>query len=165
MKFITNLTLIGFLLCFSFIGANAQTPTNANPPTIIEHSVTHLKAAENFLIATGINTQFGTIVDNIITQYSGNVPADKKDLFVSVMKKFMGKYYSWEALKGTLSSIYADEFSEPELKQLADFYNTPAGKKFGSKQAVLTQKGMQAGQQVVEQHQAELQQMIQDAIK
>lgn len=165
MKFLINLTLICFLLCFSLNRASAQTPTNADPPTMIEYSATYLKAAENFLIATGINTQFETIVDNIITQYGNRIPADKREAFNAVMRKFMGKYYTWEALKKQLSIMYASEFTIQELNQLTDFYNTPTGKKFGSKQAILVEKGMMMGQQVVAQHQTELQQMITESVK
>lgn len=77
--------------------------------------------------------------------------------FEVVMRKFLVKYMSWDALKEDFTKIYAGEFSEQELNQLTQFYNTPLGKKLSSKLPALQQKGMLLGQQRVQAHQAELQ--------
>ncbi len=158
MNLTIKIALVSALLCFGFAKGNAQTNKLAFSPT-------HLQAAESFLISTGIDKQFGDITNTLLSAFGNQIPEDKKATFVSVMKKFMGKYYNWEVLKVELSNVYAAEFSESELKDLAVFYNTSVGKKYGQKLPALTQKGLLIGQKIVSDHQTELQQMMQDAFK
>jgi hypothetical protein len=158
MKLKLSLIFIVALLCLTFVKANAQTDTSKFTPA-------HLQAAGKFLIATGINTEFTTIINNLIPAFAKNLPEDKRAAFTEVMRKFMTKYYTWDLLKDQFSKTYAAEFSESELVQLTDFYNTPIGKKYSEKRPALAQKGMLIGQQMVAQHQPELIQMMQDALK
>lgn len=151
---LTLITIASMLLLC--IGAKAQTTENLTP--------SHLQAAETYLIATGINTKFGTITDNIINTFSNQIPENERQAFVDVMKKFMSKYYTWDTLKGKMDELYAAEFTKDELDQLTVFVKTPLGKKFTDKAATLLQKGMLLGQQVVQDHQAELEQMMKDAM-
>lgn len=146
-----NFKKISFLISFlcMVVFARAQTTDN--------FTASHLKAAESMLLATEINTQFDAIYDNVITAFSANIPEANKAKFAVVMRKFLTKYMSWDALKEDFTKIYAGEFSEQELNQLAQFYNTPLGKKLSSKLPALQQKGMLLGQQRVQAHQAELQ--------
>lgn len=156
MKFKLSLITLICALLFGTLNVNAQTTT----PTF---SPSHLKSAEQFLIATGINTQFEDIVGTMINTSSAQVPEDKRAQFVSVMKAFMAKYYSWDVLKPDLAKIYASEFTENELTQLTTFYNSPLGKKVGSKTPLLLQKGVALGQQTIANHKPELEQMMKDA--
>lgn len=151
---LTSITIAALLLFC--IGAKAQTAQNISP--------SHLQAAEKYLIATGINTKFGAITDNIINAFSGQIPENNRQAFIDVMKKFMAKYYTWDTLKGKMDELYATEFTEDELNQLSVFVSTPLGKKFTEKSIELSQKGMLLGQQVVEAHQTELEQMMKDAM-
>jgi hypothetical protein len=157
MKFSVIQIFISALLCVTFTAHAQNNATDFTPA--------HLQAAEKFLLATGINKQFENIADKVISTYGAQMPEDKRAAFAEVMKKFMGKYFTWDMLKDEMSKLYAQEFTEKELKQLADFYNTDTGKKYGEKLPVLTQKGMLIGQQLVVQHQSELQDMMKDAFK
>ncbi|MFC0516651.1 DUF2059 domain-containing protein [Mucilaginibacter angelicae] len=148
------ITLTGVIF-FSFSTLKAQTTNQTFAPS-------HLKAAEQVMLATGINMQFGGMINTMIDQLSGQVPADKRDGFIKVMKTFMGKYFTWDLLKDKMAVIYASEFTEDELNQLTAFYNSPIGKKASSKMTVLMQRGMQVGQEAVAAHKDELQQMMQD---
>ncbi|MCC8424972.1 DUF2059 domain-containing protein [Mucilaginibacter sp. UR6-11] len=158
MKF--NINLIIITLCFSafFFNANAQTAGSAITPA-------HLQAAEKFLVAYGIGDQFKTMTENVINVASNRLPEAQRAEFADVMRKFMAKYYTWDIIKGTMSKIYAQEFDEAELNQLADFYNSPIGKKYAEKMPELVQKGMLMGQQIMAEHKDELVQMIQDKSK
>ncbi|MBK0380155.1 DUF2059 domain-containing protein [Mucilaginibacter segetis] len=125
----------------------------------------HLKAAEDMLKSSGADTLFKTNISTLVDQASSKLPDDKKPVFIDVMNKFMNKYISWDILKDQLASLYAQEFTEKELKDLTAFYNTPLGRKLNSKQAILFQKSALLGQQAVQSHQAELQAMLQAAFK
>ncbi len=148
------ITLTGILLLTQTI-VKAQTSTTT-------FTASHLQAAESYLIATGINTRFGAITDNMVGTFSQQIPENNRAAFVEIMQKFMHKYYTWDSLKGKLSEMYAAEFTEDELKELTTFFSTPLGQKYGSKLVVLTQKGMLLGQAVVKDHQSELEQMMKD---
>jgi len=156
MKFKPTLIALMGILLFCITNSKAQTTTPS-------FSASQLKAAENFLIATGINSQFGGIVDNMINTSSAQVPEAQRGEFVNVMKRFMVKYYSWDILKGEFAKIYATEYTEDELNQLTAFYNSPLGKKLSAKTPILMQKGMALGQKTIADHRPELEQMMQDA--
>ena len=145
------LFVASILFCLS---AKAQ---NITPP--------HLKAAENMLTASGADTLFKSNIATVLTATSARIPEDKRATYINVMNRFITKYISWEILKDQLSAIYAQEFSEKELKELTAFYNTPLGKKLTNKLPMLSKKGAKMGQMAVESHQSELQQMMQDAFK
>jgi hypothetical protein len=145
------------MLFLSFTQLKAQTSTTT-------FTQSHLQAAENYLIATGINTKFGAITDNIVNAFGKQIPENSRAAFINVMQKFMQKYYTWDTLKGDLSKLYAIEFTEDELKQLTAFFNTPLGQKYGDKLITLSQKGMQLGQQIVIDHKPELEQMMKEAM-
>ncbi|GGH11550.1 DUF2059 domain-containing protein [Mucilaginibacter phyllosphaerae] len=146
--------IIALLFCVS---AKAQTATNITPA--------HLKAAENVLSASGAGNQLKENMAAMIQQASANVPADKKPKFVEIMNTFMNKYMSWDLIKDQMAALYAQEFTEKELKDLAVFYQSPLGIKLNQKQPILFQKGAAIGQQNVQSHQLELQQMMQEAFK
>ena len=72
----------------------------------------------------------------------------------STMQKAMDlvmKEMSWDKLKDDYISIYAETFTEGELKGLVNFYKSPIGQKFIEKQPELIEKSMQISQkQMVE---------------
>lgn len=155
-----KLTLLSFFALFCLTTNNLRAQTASPVP-----SASHMKAAENYLIATNIDTQFAGMIDNMIKASSAQIPAAQQPEFIKVMKIFMDKYYSWDSLKDSYTKMYAAEFSEDELNKLAAFYNTPLGKKLSSKTPVLLQKGMTIGQEVIAGHRAELEQMMKDAFQ
>ncbi|WPU94985.1 DUF2059 domain-containing protein [Mucilaginibacter sabulilitoris] len=153
-----NRIILIALFLFSVAGLKAQTTAPTFTPS-------HLKAAEQYLVATGINAQFGDITLNMINSSSAQMPEEHRASYVKVMQAFMAKYYTWDVLKDNFAKIYAAEFTEDELKQLTVFYNSPIGKKVSLKTPLLMQKGMAMGQQVVTDHRPELEQMMKDAFQ
>jgi len=137
------------------IAAKAQ--TNITP--------SHLKAAEDVLKAAGADTLFKASMTSILKQSSENLPEEKRAIYMDVMNKFIAKYINWEILRDQTASLYAQEFTEKELKDIIAFYNSPTGKKLNQKQPILLQKGATLGQQAVQSHQVELQQMMEAAFK
>jgi len=146
------LTIAFILLCMA-----AKAQTNVTPA--------RLKAAEDVLKAMGADSMLKKTTTAALTQASSQVPADKRTKFLEIMNSFVSKYMQWGLLKDQMAALYAQNFTEKELRDLVAFYNTPTGRKFVQVQPLLTQKGMEIGQQMVQAHQAELQQMLQDAFK
>jgi hypothetical protein len=153
-----NLIILIGIFFLSITGLKAQTGT----PTFTE---SHLKAAEQYLAATGMSAQFGDVINKMLKSSSAQIPDAQRAAYLKVMETFMAKYYTWDVLKESFIKIYAAEFTEEEFKQLTAFYNTPLGKKVSSKTPVLVQKGMDIGQQVLTAHRPELEQMMKDAFQ
>jgi hypothetical protein len=87
--------------------------------------------------------------------------ASQRDIF----QKFFTKYLSWESVKEDTITAYTQEFTEPELKKLTDFYKTPVGKKASEKMPKLVFLSGQIGLQKAQANQAELLQMIEERTK
>lgn len=153
MKFkLTLITLTGALL-FSITGVKAQTTT---------FTPSHLKAAERMLIASGIETNLQKMFGTLIETQAQRLPIDKRTAFKNAMNKFINKYVTFDDVKKAFIPIYAEEYSEAELNQIADFLSSPAGIKMTEKQAIMFQKGGAWGQKIFTDHQAELEQMMKD---
>ncbi|RYE20070.1 MAG: DUF2059 domain-containing protein [Sphingobacteriaceae bacterium] len=120
----------------------------------------HIKAAEDMLTSMNMPYIFTSSINNMVNMQTANVPLDQRKAFSDAMKTFLNKYLNWDLLKTDLSKIYASEFTEPEIKELTKFYQTPLGKKMIEKSPALMQKGMLIGQQAVVSHQSELQDIM-----
>ena len=81
--------------------------------------------------------------------------------FESVMRAFLGRYVSLDAVREPLARLYMDRFSELELIQLAAFYRTPVGRRTLVEMPRLLDEGAQIGLKAVREHLPELQDMIQ----
>jgi hypothetical protein len=80
--------------------------------------------------------------------------------FADVMREFFGKYMTWAALRDSYAQIYADMFTEPELRDMLAFYRSPTGRKLADVTPDLMERGSDLGRDAVQAHLPELQQMI-----
>jgi hypothetical protein len=119
----------------------------------------HRQAADDFLQASGAAASMDAAATQMIDLQAKQNPAIAG--LRDVMKKFMNKYVSYSAVKEDLISLYVEEFTESELKELAAFYRTPVGKKAAEKVPVMMAKGAELGMKKVQANQAELIKMIQ----
>lgn len=94
------------------------------------------KQTIEFIKLTGTADAF----DNAISQIGMQVPAVKKEAYT---KEAQG---TLEDLYGKLAELYMKEFTQEEIAQLVEFYNSDLGKKLASKQTSLAQAGMTIGQ-------------------
>ena len=81
--------------------------------------------------------------------------------FRPTMQAWAEKYLTWEQYAPGLVGVYAEEFTEPELRALIAFYQTPVGRKAAALSPTLTRRGAAVGAAVAAAHTAELEQMIQ----
>lgn len=106
------------------------------------------------------------------------IPAQMKQMGVSdeassdkakdAMKKTMDlvmKEMSWDKLKGDYISIYADTFTEKELKGAIKFYKSPIGCKFIEKQPELMKRSMQISQKQMAKLMPKIQQLTKDMME
>jgi len=143
----------GLLVLLSAFTGQAQTTPAAKS--------SRLKAAEELISASNIESQMSSMYANMVGAASSQIPEDKKAKFKTVMLNFLSKYMSFADLKQDMAQIYAEEFTEAELKEITRFYLTPVGKKTIEKLPALQQKGIAVAQQKLQAHLPELQQTIQ----
>jgi len=121
---------------------------------------THRQAAESLLALMDMDKLMNESVDQMLDMQVKQNPAIAP--YKEEMKKFLTKYMSWASMKDDMIKIYTAEFTEPELKELLAFYQTPLGKKTVAKMPKLLAKGAELGQQRVQEHLPELQKSIQE---
>ncbi|MVN22853.1 DUF2059 domain-containing protein [Mucilaginibacter arboris] len=150
-KFCFSLTAFCFLISFNL---KAQDTT---------YTPARLKAAQEMLNATDQKSRFQTSMNTSIKLQELKLPEDKRAGFEEVMHQFLNKYLTWDIISEKMCKLYAAEFTTEELQQLAAFYKTPVGKKFGSKQTEIFFKAEQIGQQIALAHKDELKTMFEAA--
>lgn len=121
-------------------------------------SASHLKAAEEVLAILDMETTLAETVDSTLRlQIEANPMLQD---FEDIMRAFLKKYLGWQSIKGPLVGLYAESFTETELRDLRAFYRTPLGAKVAKLLPVLFEKGAKIGQDLVEEHQGELEAAI-----
>ena len=158
MKTTVKLILFTTFLTICISCVKAQTPETQFTPE-------HLHAAERVIDATDVVQNVQKIYEAVIQKQAAQVSEEKRAAFVDVMHRFFGKYGTDEQIKKIFIPIYAADFSEDELNQIADFLSTPAGKAMLEKDPILANKRLSWGQKISEEHKAELQAMLQEAFK
>ena len=120
----------------------------------------HRKAAENLLIVMEVDKSLPKIAEQVVeTQLQQNPQlAPQRD----VLQRFLNKYLNWESIKEDTIAVYTQEFTEPELKKLTEFYKTPLGKKANEKMPQLAFIAGQIGLKKAQANQAELRQMVEE---
>ena len=120
----------------------------------------HRKAAENLLLVMEVDKSLPKIADQVVEnqmQQNPQLAAQRE-----VLQRFLTKYVHWESVKEDTITAYTQEFTEPELKKLTEFYKTPVGKKASEKMPKLALIAGQLGLKKAQAHQAELRQMLED---
>ena len=121
----------------------------------------HRKAAETLLMVTDTEKHLQQLAAQVLDGQLKQNPqlAPHRDVF----QRFLNKYFNWDSLKAEVITVYTQEFTEKELKQLTDFYKTPVGKKASEKMPRLAFAAGELGLQRAQANQAELRQMLEEA--
>ncbi len=149
----------------STAGGTPESPKEATPPGPADADPERIAAAEALfdsmdmetLLQDGIEQSLETQVDQF--RNMGLAEAGVAELH-DEMLAFMQETMNWDSLKPEFIRIYTSAFTAQEMKDIAAFYATPAGKKAISLTPKLMTEGMLLGQRKVEARQAELQQRI-----
>jgi hypothetical protein len=99
---------------------------------------------------------------------SKDMPAASALSAQEMQSKIMDAVYSqltWESLKPDFIQIYAEVFTEKEIKDLTAFYGTPLGQKLLEKMPELTGKSMQIMQKRMVTIMPEMQKIIKETIQ
>ncbi|MCH8558433.1 MAG: DUF2059 domain-containing protein [Balneolia bacterium] len=123
----------------------------------------HYEAAKELLITMNLPAQLEESIEAMIDMQIRQSP--EMGMFEDIMKSFLRKHMSWDAIQDVYVGMYMDEFSEEELKEITAFYRTDIGQKFVSKQMPMMQRGMAKGEQIVAENLPELEMMLQQRIE
>jgi hypothetical protein len=88
--------------------------------------------------------------------------------FQSLTKQIMdmiAKEMSWDNMKDDYITIYADTFTEEELKGIIEFYKSPVGRKFTKKTPELLRRSMELSQKKMEELTPKIKSMLEEMIK
>jgi uncharacterized protein len=92
-------------------------------------------------------------------------PNEDKAAAAAKMMDEMSKEMSWDNIKDDFITLYAETFTEEELRGLVDFYKSPAGRAFTKKQPELMRRTMELTQKRMFQWMPKIQDMMKPAPK
>jgi uncharacterized protein len=98
---------------------------------------------------------------------TSSTPSDATKQTAKAMDKMMdtmAQELSWEKMKEDYITIYAETFTEDELKGAVAFYKSPAGKAFSQKQPEVMRRSMELSQRMMLKFMPKIQAMTKDAI-
>jgi hypothetical protein len=78
----------------------------------------------------------------------------------SVLLEWSRKHLTWESLQPRFAEMYAEAYTEKELRDLIAFYRTPTGRKAVEVGPDLMQRGAMVGNEVAQENMPELERMI-----
>ncbi len=116
--------------------------------TAQEISETHLQAARQAISAINATEQFDEILPNAARALKAELIQKDPDLEALITKTVDDKAIALAARRSDLETesarAYAKAFSEDELKAIAAFYTSPAGKKLLSEGPIVTREVVRA---------------------
>ncbi len=109
-----------------------------------------LSTAKELVTATGTTSLFNTLIPGVIEQAKNLLlqqnPNLSKDLSEIANKLRNDLAPRMEELNNEVARLYATRFTEPELKEILAFYNSPVGKKLLTDQPSVVDGSMKFAQ-------------------
>jgi hypothetical protein len=87
-------------------------------------------------------------------------PADLVEAIHAEARNFFQENFNWETMKPKLAKLYADNYTEAELKDIIAFYQTPTGQKTIEKMPVLMQQSLVLSMSGVQANMPEFQRRV-----
>lgn len=138
--------------------AGTQTPTTpAQPATPVSAEAMSLAVELTTLLDLEGNASAG--VDMMLDAMQAQNPQLSE--FRGVLQRWMRKIFSSEEAAMAFARVYAEAFTEAELRDVVTFMRTPSGRRFAAAQGELMRRGGEVGQRLAEENQDELMQMLQ----
>jgi hypothetical protein len=149
------------------VGAHAQVST---PPTAPTPDAAKLALAREVITAMQADKLIDRMTGQMkqmavqMTGLAPDMPADKRARAEAVQGKIMDLSMEMsKALIAKMDVIYADVFTEPELKVMKAFYSSPEGQSSQLKQAEVAQRLMPAMQEMQRSLMPKIQQIMAEA--
>ena len=134
---------MGLAVAFSPLPAAAQQPAQQLKPV----SASALQAARDLLAAKNVSQIYANAVPNIVERAKAqllsnnlNYQKDLNEVAQSIAQQSVGKE---KEIGEQMAKIYANDFTEQELKDLTAFYKSPLGQKLLTTEPKSIQASMQ----------------------
>ena len=131
--------------------AHAQDTTAVLPPA-------RVRAAEDLIAAMDIEHTYPRTLDTMIEQQKRANPMVGQ--YEQVMRDFFARYIGWQQVRSDFVRIYAETYTENELRQLAAFYRTPLGRRLMETMPALSARSAELTQRRIMDHMPELMQQM-----
>lgn len=124
-----------------------------------------LALANKFLDESGISGSLqqsfeAGIKPSLDRMRAQGMPADLVESIHAASKKFFSDNFKWEELKPQVAKIYAENFTEAELRDIVAFYESPTGVKVASRMPTLMQQASTLSMASIQAKMPEFQQQI-----
>jgi uncharacterized protein len=135
-----RLSIIASILLFSIGAAQAQAP-----------SPDAMTAARALVTTMKLSDQYKALLPAILLALRPAVAQDRPeiehdfDAMMPMLADAFAPYYS--AMVDDIATVYANNFSAAELREIEAFYRQPIGQKLLEKNSVIAQQSMQVGQE------------------
>jgi hypothetical protein len=135
-----RLLIICSILLFSTCVAPAQTP-----------SPEAMTAARSLVTTLGLSDQYKALLPVILLGLKPVLTQERPETeraFDAVLPKMAEAYAPYyTAMVDAAATVYANNFTVDELREIEAFYNRPAGKKLLEKSQAIAQQSTQVGQE------------------
>ncbi len=135
----------------------------ASPAAAQEIADSHLAAAEALLVAAETEAVMNQGIDSMLESQIEINP--EMEAFDDIMRAFAREHLSWEAIRDEMVRIYAQAFTEDELREITAFYQTETGRKAVLLTPRLMAQGMEVGQRAFLANRAELEARIEERMR
>ena len=136
-----RLLIICIILLFSTRVAPAQTP-----------SPEAMTAARSLVTTLGLSDQYKALLPVILMGLKPTLTQERPEMeraFDAVLPKMAEAYAPfYNAMVDAAATVYANNFSVDELREIEAFYSRPAGKKLLEKSQAIAQQNTQVGQEI-----------------
>jgi hypothetical protein len=114
----------------------------------------HLQAAREYLDAMHIQQLAAAGVEVSLEQQIRANPA--MEPYRATMMEWARELFASAEAKTAFAELYAEAFTEADLRALTTFFRTPLGRRVAEIQPKLAERGAEVGRKLAEAHQADL---------
>lgn len=134
MKYLSQMLIAGGMAVgFALSGVAAQAQTAAPAQQTKPVSPSAMAAAKELLTLKNAHAMYASAIPNIVQRTKANLlqnnlnyQKDLDEVALVIAKEFAGRE---SEVSEQMAKIYANDFTEQELKDLVTFYKTPLGQK------------------------------------
>jgi uncharacterized protein len=153
-----RLSIIVSILSLSIGASQAQTP-----------SADAMTAARSLVMTMKLSDQYKALLPAILLGLKPAVVQDRPeierdyDAMMPMLADAFAPYYS--AMVDDIATVYANNFTAGELREIEAFYRQPIGQKLLEKTAIIAQQSMQVGQEASRKAAEELRGRLTEALR
>ena len=153
-----RLSIITCMLLFSISGASAQTP-----------SPEAMTAARSLVTTMKLSDQYRALLPGVLLGLRPTLTQDRPeierdfDAMMPMMVEAFAPYYT--TMVDNVATIYANNFTAAELREIEAFYRQPVGQKLLDKSQVLAQQSAQVGQDASRKAAEEIRKRLTEALR